>query len=164
VTGDFASNTIAAAGFTITTSPEANLGIHQNQFLNLHATDGLNYAGWAARPTDPDVAFTFDQPTTTFGVWLTDALDGGLGGAQLLISANNGDGTTVASGSLESGNEIFIGIVSETPFTVVIFTVTEMPAGGDGIGFDEVRFPQAPVPVQATSWGVIKQLYLEELK
>ena len=158
-TDDFAANTIAASGFTITTSPEANLGIHENEFQNLHATDGQKFAGWAARPTDPDVVFTFDLPTTTFGVMITDPIDGGLAGAQLLMSTDGGDNTVVASGALPSGTEFFIGLIADSPFTEVTFTVTQMPATGDGIGFDEVRLPAALVPVLPANWGFIKQIY-----
>lgn len=150
-TNDFVSNTIVTTDFTITTDPEANLGIHQNPFLELHATDGTKFVGWAARPTDPDVTFTFAQPTTAFGVMTTDALDGGIVSAEFILSTNGGDSSIVASGSLPTGLEIFVGLISDTPFTEVTFTVTAMPAGGDGIGFDEVRFGTV-VPVPAAVW------------
>jgi len=158
-TNDFAANSIAVSGLTISTSPESNLGIRANPFLDLHATDGVNFLGWAARPTDPDVVFTFDSPTTRFAVWITDALDGGISGAQLLMSTNGGDNTVVASGALASGTEIFLGLIADTPFTEVTFTVTQMPSGGDGIGFDEVRFPDSPVPVLPATWGLIKSIH-----
>lgn len=150
-TNDFTSNIISPTGFTITTNPEANLGIHQNPFLELHATDGTKFVGWAARPTDPDVTFTFAQPVLAFGVMTTDALDGGITTADFLLSTNGGDNMVVTSGSLPTGLEVFVGLIAETPFTQVTFTVTAMPSGGDGIGFDEVRFG-TPVPVPAAFW------------
>ena len=111
----------------------------------MHATVGSTFAGWAAQLADPDVSFTFAQPVLAFGVMITDALDGGIVSADLLMSANGGVNTTVAGGALPSGNEIFAGLIADTPFTEVTFSVTASPAGGDGIGFDEVRFG-TPVP------------------
>jgi len=145
-TDDFMSDTIQTTDFAITTNnPQANLGIHQNPYLQLHPTDGAKFAGWAAQPAYHDVTFTFTQPVLAFGVMITDALDGGIGSAALLMSTNGGDSITVASGVLASGNEIFAGLIADTPFTSVTFDVTATPAGGDGIGFDEVRFG-TPVP------------------
>jgi hypothetical protein len=166
-TNDFVSNTIVATDFTITTNPEANLGIHQNPFLELHATDGTKFAGWAARPTDNDVTFTFTEPIKAFGVMTTDALDGGIATAELILSTNGGDSMVVASGSLTTGLEIFVGLIADTPFTEVTLTVTDMPSGGDGIGFDEVRFGTV-VPLPAAVWlfgsGVIGLIGLARRK
>lgn len=166
-TNDFVSNAIVATDFTITTNPEANLGIHQNPFLELHATDGTKFAGWAARPTDNDVTFTFTEPTKAFGVMTTDALDGGIATAEFILSTNGGDSMVVASGSLTTGLEIFVGLIADTPFTEVTLTVTDMPSGGDGIGFDEVRFGTV-VPLPAAVWlfgsGVIGLIGLARRK
>lgn len=139
-TNDFSSAVIATGDFTIMTEPQSNLGIRNQEFNGLHATDGVVFAGWAARPGDNDVTFTFAKPILAFGVLITDALDGGIPTAELLVHTSGGDSTIVVGGALPSGLEAFLGLIADTPFTGVTFTVTDMPGEGDGIGFDEVIY------------------------
>ncbi len=152
----FATNTatsasILASSFSITTNPESNLGIFSGtQASGLHPTEGSRYAVWAARPTDPDVSFTFAQPINAFALTLTDALDGGIVSAQLRLRTSSGVETVVTSGSLPSGNEKFIGVIGSEPFTQVVLTVTAMPSTGDGMGIDEVRYGNTVVAVVGT--------------
>ena len=147
--GGLTLSLISVPGFSISTAPDLNLGILDATFQEVHATDGTRTAFWGAFASNQNVTFSFDSPITAFGTMITDALDGGLPGAQLLLSTNGGDNSVVASGALQTGNEIFFGLVGAAPFTQLTFTVTQMPSTGDGLGFDEVRLTAVPEPSTA---------------
>jgi hypothetical protein len=150
-TNSFTADWIPVSGFSMSTSPEANLGIFVGaQSSGLHPTEGAQYAVWAARPTEPSLTFRFEQPVHTFGATLTDALDGGIASAELRLVTDTGIQMVAASGAKASGGEIFVGLISDEPFIEVVLTVTAMPSTGDGIGVDEVRYRVAPVRVDGT--------------
>lgn len=144
----FVSNTITTPVLTVQTAPQSNLGVQSgNNPANIHPTDGVQYAGWIATPGDPDVTFTFNQPVNAFGVTLTDAIDNNIPAASMSLSTNTGASfPSFVSGALTTGNELFVGIITDTPFTAATFTVSQIPVAGDAIGFDAVYTGLVPEP------------------
>lgn len=122
-------------------------------FNDMAATDGTHYLSWLTGGP-ATLVFTFDAPTTMFGVVLTDLWDAAAGTNRQLDLSTNG-GATVASiltspTVLASGAEHFVGIHADNAFTEL--TLTTFMSVTDNIGLDEVRFntfeqPEtAPVP------------------
>lgn len=144
-TNAFSVDSIGVADFHLTTVG-GNLGVYNTSPAGLHPTDGAQFVGWAARPADPSVTIAFESAVPAFGISLTDPLDGGIAGAQLVMNAG-GEIVVVTSGAQPSGSQWFIGLVADAPFTTIVLTVTAMPAGGDGIGLDEVRWLALPTSV-----------------
>ena len=114
---------------------------------------GVNAPYFAA----PDsVRFSFAQAITAFGIFIGGLGDAG-GATTLAGSLSTGVAFTVAenrvvppptlAGIVFTGNTLFFGITSATPFTTVTFTATG--TDGDGIFFDDMVYATAVVPVPA---------------
>jgi hypothetical protein len=127
-------------GFVITTDPDPNLSVTDTLFNDVHPTHGGKYVWWLVVANERVATVRFTHPITAFGLVLTDALDGGLAGAQVRLRTDSGDETVAASGALPSGSERFVGLIASAPFTEITLTVTQVPSTGEGIALDELRF------------------------
>jgi len=112
-----------------------------------HATDGEKFLMWSPQYTDPSAIFSFSLASSVFGITITDALDGVADGS-LSLSTNSGEVLTdFLSGILPNGNEYFVGVITDVPFTELVIT-RSFGAGDsqDAIGLDGVFFERIPEP------------------
>jgi hypothetical protein len=132
------------------------MGVWDTPFAGLQATDGDNYifAGQADSASPDSTTFSFDTPINSFGVTLTDPLDGG---GILIARTEQGQELTIATGTLPDGSEVFWGIISEQLFTSISFSL-ENSAIGDAYGLDEIYYgitDTESVPEPASRLGLL---------
>ena len=131
-------------------SPGANtiLGVWDDPIDGPHATAGSNYIrmNTLAGPGSTALTFTFNNPISAFGLYITDFGDYN-GGLSLLFSNDVGDSQTVASGERTDGNELFFGLRNSLNYfqSVTFFNQN----GIDGTGYDQIYFKSILAPVPA---------------
>jgi hypothetical protein len=128
-------------GFTIGTVTPA-LQVRNTPLAGSFATHGSTYVRWDST-TVGFVRFTFDTPVNRFGLTLTDAFDGAVGGT--LTFTTSGGSIFTLSGNNGDGSRRFWGLIADNPFTVLTIS-SSFP---DGIGMDGLLYGNAqvsPVP------------------
>lgn len=148
---DIITNQVVTPDFSVNT-PGNQLNVRSLDDNGSHAVDGdnfLNYvafweSGWV------DVTFSFDDAITSFGVWITDAQDGGtdIPDTHPALAIKNNGGmlsyTNFSTGVLADANEQFVGIIDNVGFTDVTIQInTDV---NDGFGFDAVHYSSVPEP------------------
>jgi hypothetical protein len=126
---------LATSLFTVTTTPTSG----GTSFFCIgtaaggpHPTAGNNALIAGSMTGDPWIlTFQLAAPAYAVGFDLTDAAEGG----EIRFSTDAGDSVVMAEGGLPSGNVLFFGFISDTPFTQFQLTNT---AVWDGWGIDEV--------------------------
>lgn len=160
VTGVASVSTITVDDFTIATDGGSTLLGVIDQATNRFPTDGTQFVAYNSNPVAEPFTITFDNQLTAFGVNITDLEQ------DLTITTSNGDTTTLPAGS--DGNLKFLGIVSDTSFTSVNFSIAQT---NEGIGIDEVYYTatngdngdNTTVPEPSSFVGVLLALGLGRL-
>ena len=125
--------------------PEEGYGLYLYNFttgFGAYATHGDSFVVHQS-DTDGILRFDFASPVTAFGLSITDWESPTGTDATLSFSNELGDQHVIATGPLANGNELFFGIVSDTPFTQAEFLSTS-PL--EAYGLDSVYYT-AVVPL-----------------
>lgn len=111
-------------------------------FADMHATDGAQFVHWATSAGTASLVFTFDAPTTMFGVTFTDLWDVMTASNRKMDLIRNG-GTSLISvltsaAVVPTGTEIFLGVQTDNPFTQL--TLVNHLSQVDNVGIDQVCY------------------------
>lgn len=148
---DIITNQIVVNDFSVNT-PGSQLNVRSVPDSGSHAVDGSNYVNYVAfwEQGLVDVTFAFLDPINSFGVWITDAQDGGtnIPGSHPALAIKNDTGMTsysvFSTGVLADGNEQFVGITDAIAFSEITIQInTDV---NDGFGFDAVHYSSVPEP------------------
>ena len=158
VDNDLNQASTVTENFTVSHAPfptgTGGLGIYDLSFGGLSATDGTQFLRWHIHPAPATLTFVFDEPTSSFGVSLTDALEGvGIIGTPTLSVATNGGASfsDILVGPLSDGNIGFLGFNTSAQFTEVAITWSDDGGDGESIGLDEIYYGGTPIPEPSTA-------------
>ena len=142
---------ISVGSFQLTADGKV-LSVNDIPRFGFAATDGSNYVEISDNDSNGSFAkFAFSVPQLAFGLNIVDWGDSSPG--SLLFTNDIGDAGTIETNPpfRASGNILYFGVLSDTPFTE--FTITNTVIGGVGTGMDFFvidKVSTAPVPEPGT--------------
>lgn len=153
---------LSRPGYTLTSDISGpglggDYGIYAFHFpagFGAFATDGTTYLVHQS-DTGATLSFDFAVPVTAIGFSITDWESPTGANAELIARNELGDEHLIASGPFPNGNEIFFGMVSDTPFTHLdLFNTSPREA----YGIDGIYFSATAVPIPATGFLMLSAL------
>lgn len=148
--------------FTLTCSDAGTkpaFGVFNRPNANCHATDGNNYVV-AFNGVARTFNYNFNESIRAFGLKITDFGDYRPRGYDIFLRNENGENHRIAVAMLPDGNELFFGIITDTPFTQATIYRRN---GGDGFGMDGIYYALAEPPVPFTNVYTSKADFLAAL-
>ncbi len=158
------TNSLSLLGVKV--SDVAGFAVGTDCSLGICATDGVQYIKNCNDAIANSLTFTFSCPTKTFAIKNVDFGDiSTTEVGTLTLTTNSGVNHQFASvpTKLANGNIIFIGVVSDIPFTEA--KIIKTTSVGDGVNWDELYFTNSCCPSDFNHDGFVNgddfDLYVE---
>ncbi|MFN0137809.1 MAG: hypothetical protein ACKVS9_17025 [Phycisphaerae bacterium] len=148
--GECTTTPLTLPGVVVTGPP--GIRVRAVSELGLHPTDGLQYFRDCEgnNPQVWTVSFDFSCGTRTFGISMIDF--GDVNSHRLTLTTDTGIDHLISSTppNLPDGNVIFVGLISDSPFSQASIVRTRLGVNGDGTAFDELYFTALTVSEPAS--------------